>query len=129
MINAPNVTPAAIDVFRQAAFRLEASRVPDFKCEAEAHALEHAPREACGVVVDGKYWRCRNIASDPQKNFALNPCDYATASLFGEVEAIVHSHPQGGPASKADLAACQQTRLPWHIYSIPERKWLTINPC
>lgn len=103
--------------------------MPDFRCDAEAHALEHAPREACGVVVDGKYWRCRNIASDPKESFALNPCDYAAAALFGKVEAIVHSHPQGGPASEADHAACQHTRLPWHIYSMPDRQWLTINPC
>lgn len=102
--------------------------MPDFRCDAEAHALEHAPKESCGVVVDGKYWRCRNIAADPEQSFALNPCDYAAAALFGRVEAIVHSHPQGGPASEADLAACKQTKVPWHIYSMPDRQWLTINP-
>tara|TARA_R110002050_G_scaffold243944_2_gene380460 strand:+ start:822 stop:1130 length:309 start_codon:yes stop_codon:yes gene_type:complete len=102
--------------------------VPDFRVDAERHAEEQSPKEACGVVMDGRYWRCRNIADNPEQDFILNPCDYAVAALYGTVEAIVHSHPQGGPASKADLASCKQTNLPWHIYSIPNQKWSTINP-
>ena len=101
----------------------------DFRLEAEAHALEQAPREACGVVVNGQYWRCRNIAEDPEQDFVIEPRDYAVAAMYGEVEAIVHSHPQGGPASKADLAACKHTRLPWHIYSMPDRQWSITKPC
>ena len=84
----------------------------DFRLDAEAHALQQAPREACGVVVGGRYWRCRNIAEDPGQDFVMEPRDYAVAAMYGKVEAIVHSHPQGGPASEADLAACKHTRLP-----------------
>ena len=102
--------------------------MPDFRVDAERHAEEQSPKEACGVVMDGRYWRCRNIADNPEQDFILNPRDYAVAALYGTVEAIVHSHPQGGPASKADLASCKQTNLPWHIYLIPSQKWLTINP-
>ena len=32
----------------------------DFRSDAEQHAARCAPNEACGVVVDGKYWPCRN---------------------------------------------------------------------
>ena len=74
----------------------------DFRCDAERHALEHAPREACGVVVDGRYWPCRNIAEDPEQDFVIDPRDYAVAALYGTVEAIVHSHPMGGAASSVD---------------------------
>ena len=109
-------------------FPLEAFQVQDFRCKAEEHAYEMTPKESCGVVVDGKYWRCRNIAVNPENDFCLDPRDYAMARLYGKLEAIVHSHPQGGPASEADLKAQQQMKLPWHIYSIPEKKWLTINP-
>jgi uncharacterized repeat protein (TIGR04076 family) len=109
--------------------RLEVFQVQDFRSEAKEHALQQAPREACGVVVDGQYWRCRNIADNPEQDFVLNPCDYAVAALFGAVEAVVHSHPMGGRASKADIKACCGTKVPWHIYSMPEDKWSTINPC
>ena len=108
--------------------RLEDSQVRDFKSDAEQHALRCLPSEACGVVVDGKYWPCRNIADDPSADFAIDPRDYATASFFGSVEAIVHSHPEGGPASEADRRACTGTDLPWHIWSVPDKPWLTIEP-
>ena len=100
----------------------------DFRPEAEAHALEQAPREACGVVVNGKYWRCRNIAEDPEQDFVIEPRDYAVAAMYGRVEAIVHSHPMGGSASPADKASCTGTKLSWHIWSVPDKQWSTINP-
>ena len=102
--------------------------MPDFRCEAEAHAAEQEPKESCGVVVAGRYCPCRNIASDPEQDFVLSPVDYARAALSGKIEAIVHWHPKGGRASEADYAAGQQTRVPGNIYSRPDRKWLTINP-
>ncbi len=100
-----------------------------FRSDAEEHAAKESPREACGLVVSGRYFPCRNIANDPEQDFVLNPVDYARAAMSGTIEAIVHSHPKGGPASQADRSACQCTKLPWHIYSMPDQKWLTINPC
>ena len=100
----------------------------DFRSDAEQHALRCAPKEACGVVVDGKYWPCRNVADNPCVDFAIDPRDYATASFLGTVEAIVHSHPEGGLASAADKRACIGTKVPWHIWSIPDRQWSTIVP-
>ena len=105
------------------------SPAPGYRSDAERHALEEAPREACGVVIDGRYWRCRNIADDPEQDFVMNPTDYAKAALSGRVEAVVHSHPMGGPASETDRRSCTGTRIPWHIWSMPENQWSTINPC
>lgn len=102
--------------------------MPDFKSDAEKHATRSVPNEACGVVVDGKYWPCRNIADNPCDNFVIEPKDYATAAMFGAVEAIVHSHPKGGSASEADIRACTGTKIPWHIWSVPDKQWSTINP-
>lgn len=99
-----------------------------FRPDAEQHAEEQSPKEACGVVVNGRYWRCRNIADDPVRDFVIDPRDYAVAAMYGKIEAIVHSHPMGGPASGADKASCIGTKVPWHIYSMPKKQWLTIGP-
>ena len=100
----------------------------DFRSDAEQHAARCAPNEACGVVVDGKYWPCRNIADDPCADFVIEPKDYAVAAMFGAVQAIVHSHPEGGTASEADRRACTGTQVPWHIWSVPDKQWSTIKP-
>ena len=107
---------------------LEGIQVQDFRSDAEQHAARCAPKEACGVVVDGKYWPCRNIADDPCADFVIKPKDYAVAAMFGSVQAIVHSHPEGGTASEADRRACTGTQVPWHIWSVPDKQWSTIKP-
>lgn len=102
--------------------------MPDFRSDAVKHAKASGRMESCGLVVNGAYWRCRNIADDPFSDFVIDPKDYVLASLHGKIQAIVHSHPNGGPASEADKAACAATKLPWHIWSVPEEQWSTINP-
>ena len=100
----------------------------DFRSDAEQHAARCVPTESCGVVVNGKYWPCRNIADDPAADFVIHPRDYAVAAMYGSVEAIVHSHPKGGSASKADERSCAGTKVPWHIWSVPDKQWSTIKP-
>lgn len=102
--------------------------MPDFRCDAEAHAARSYPREACGLVVNGQYWPCRNIADEPEHRFVIEPRDYAVAAMMGKVEAVVHSHPHGGPASEWDQTVCSEGSVPWHIFELPEGKWLTIDP-
>ena len=102
--------------------------MPDFRCDAEAHAARSYPNECCGLVVNGEYWPCRNTAELPTSTFVLEPRDYAVAAIMGKVEAVVHSHPRGGPASESDQAVCSQGSVPWHIWRMPQREWLTINP-
>lgn len=99
-----------------------------FKREAVRHAEQEYPKESAGLVVGGSYFPCRNIAADPKKNFAINPVDYARAMLAGPIQAVVHSHPQGTPVSDCDRRACSQIKLPWHVYSVPDQQWLTIDP-
>jgi|TARA_R100000084_G_scaffold32111_2_gene12380 proteasome lid subunit RPN8/RPN11 len=102
--------------------------VLDFRFDAERHANDQFPLEACGVVVDGRYWRCRNISDEPQNDFVIDPRDYAAASLYGDIDGIVHSHPLGGAASDCDKNSCTVTGKVWHIYSVPDKQWLTIDP-
>ena len=100
----------------------------DFRHDFEAHARQQFPNEACGVIVNGEYWRCRNIADDPTQDFVLDPRDYAVASFYGKIEAVVHSHPQGVIASTVDHCSCLETKMPWHIWSMPDDTWITIEP-
>ena len=103
-------------------------QVQDFKFDAAKHALNKAPEESVGLVVDGKYWPCRNMADSPEKHFVLSPWDYARAMMAGTIQAVVHSHPQGTPPSDFDRKACTQTKLPWYVYSVPDDSWSTLNP-
>ena len=100
----------------------------DYRFEAVRHAEKEYPKESAGVIVNNSYFPCRNIADDPENNFVISPIDYGRAMMSGEIEAIVHSHPQGTPPSDHDQKACSQTKMPWHIYSVPDKRWLTIKP-
>ena len=102
------------------------------KSEAERHAKSAAPHEACGILIAApngqRYWPCRNICEQPDQHFVMDPRDYYRAMLNGTILALIHSHPQGGPASDLDYRACLQSGVPWLIYCLPENQWLTINP-
>lgn len=98
-----------------------------------AHAAEQYPKECCGLLLSigrkQKYFPCRNIASEPNDEFRLDPEDYAAAEDLGEVIGIVHSHPDAtSRPSPHDLAMCEATALPWHILSWPEGDLRTITP-
>ena len=100
----------------------------DFRLDAICHTKHEYPKESVGLIVDGKYVPCRNIADDPENTFVISPVDYARAMLSGTIEAVVHSHPQGTPVSEHDRKACKQTKIPWYVYSVPDQQWLTVDP-
>ena len=99
-----------------------------FKLAAKQHALEEAPKEACGIVVNDIYYPCKNIADTPENTFAIHPKDFLKARSKGKLQYIVHSHPAGGLASKTDINACKATKLKWYIYRNTLDEWLIINP-
>jgi len=90
--------------------------------DAKKHAAECAPRESCGLVlvIKGRevYRPCRNMAAD--KEFLLDPLDYAKAEDDGEVMAVVHSHVNAPVLpSDADRKGCEESGLPWFIVGHP----------
>jgi proteasome lid subunit RPN8/RPN11 len=85
----------------------------------QAHALATYPEEACGVIKDGQYVRCRNVAAAPRLSFRI--AARRLASLM-PVEAIVHSHPDGPDSPTADDMRQQiATAVPWIIVSTDGR--------
>ena len=86
------------------------------------HILEHAqeeyPRECFGVIVEGKYYACRNIAPFGEGEAQLHPDDYR--EFEGRIEAFVHSHPDGSSkASQADLVQMEYFNVPYIICGYP----------
>ena len=95
---------------------------------AEQYFLESCPNEACGVIVKDQFFACRNISENPEKSFALHPQDYVRARMKGSITAIIHSHPKGGVASNVDIKSCNYAKVPFYIFSVPDKRWLIIEP-
>ncbi|HFW3715374.1 TPA: C40 family peptidase [Salmonella enterica subsp. enterica serovar 6,7:y:-] len=85
-----------------------------------AHARQCAPAESCGYVVrtaqGEQYFPCENLSAEPTQYFCIAPEDYLKAQAAGDVVALVHSHPDGGPyLSSGDRTLQLQTALPWWL--------------
>jgi proteasome lid subunit RPN8/RPN11 len=84
---------------------------------AQAHGLAEYPREAAGLVVDGVYVPCGNLAEDPTTDFAIDAG--LVRDLGARVEGLIHSHPGDWPVPTAgDMRQQQAMDIPWGIYSV-----------
>lgn len=82
--------------------------------DAKAHAERVFPQESCGVVIDGKYQPLENLAPDKENYFSIDPAVFVGM----EVEAIIHSHPNGVPVpSEADMTSQIATAVPWGLFA------------
>lgn len=91
--------------------------------EAEAHAIAEFPKESCGLVVvvgrKEQYYPCRNIADDPEKDFAIDGRDFYTAEELGKITMVVHSHPNANALpTEHDKLACERSMFPWCILAV-----------
>jgi cell wall-associated NlpC family hydrolase len=91
----------------------------------QAHALREYPKEACGVIVEGKYLPCTNAAKDPLRDFKISAKELASIkATHGTVEAILHTHPYHPNMqheepkewpSGHDLQSWIKSKKPWGI--------------
>jgi len=101
------------------------------------HAAAEAPRECCGLLVRDPeagtlhYMRAANLhrGEGGVDRFVLDPETWVMAEAFGDVLAVVHSHPNASAnPSMADRAQCEASGLPWLIVGWPSGVMVEIGP-
>lgn len=97
------------------------------------YAKAQAPKEACAFVVNKNGVEhlvpVENNHWTPEQAFLIRPENWAAATNIGPILSIVHSHPvTPAIASTADKVMCEESRLPWHIYSLESDTWAHLFP-
>lgn len=111
------------------------AQFPDAVADARTHARSVFPEESCGLIVNGRYVACENRAADPATHdkddatcrcrlcaFEIADSDYLAHQA--ELQAVVHSHPNG-PAypSKADMVQQEASDVTWIIITLDETRF------
>lgn len=109
--------------------KLKTAILDHAKQEYEAGmSLNGSPKESCGVVVDNQYIPCTNL-SEEEDQFSIDPIDLVRAEAVGEIQAYVHSHPDGTTeASEPDRVGINHHGKTWLICSYPEEDIALYNP-
>lgn len=80
------------------------------------HAKSVTPHECCGFIVNGRFEPAFNFSRDPENYFNMR-------GLPDDVQAVVHSHPNGPfYPSKADMMQQITSALPWGIAAFDDEK-------
>ncbi len=83
---------------------------------AGRHAASEAPNESCGLVRAGRYVACENVSPEPWHEFIIAKEQITEALAAGDLEGVIHSHPDGPwYPTKADAEGQIATGVPWAI--------------
>ena len=94
------------------------------KADIIAHAFDRYPAECCGLIIDEDYYPCDNVAVNPTEHFEIDPKDFARAESMGQIQAIVHSHPDGGVLpSDLDKLQIELHGVPWVIVAVSKQDY------
>lgn len=94
-----------------------------FAKQLRADIINHAktcyPAECCGLIIGDEYYSCDNIAFDTYNHFEIDPSEFIKLSQIGDIQAIVHSHPDGtGELSEIDKIQMGLHGVDWVICGI-----------
>jgi proteasome lid subunit RPN8/RPN11 len=86
------------------------------------YALEKYPEEMCGVISGGEFFPMRNIAENTLECFRI---DEKELLRYSQIDAIVHSHPNGPEyPSKEDMARQIESNTPWGLINVGAHGWV-----
>lgn len=85
------------------------------------HARSEWPKEACGAIIDGKYIRFENKASDTSNTFLINDPVFNQAYMDGKVEVVIHSHNNYPMLSKEDQEQQQALDIPFGVINLKNK--------
>lgn len=88
---------------------------------ARDHALQEWPNEAVGIVVANRYRRLFNISDDIKNKARWDPKEIAGAYATGQLQAMIHSHPNGQASpSHVDMVMQTIASVPWGVVVLKE---------
>lgn len=94
-------------------------QIKTLKTAITAHAKTCYPTECCGLIIGDEYYPCDNIAFDPYNHFEIDPSEFIKLSQIGDIQAIVHSHPDGtGELSEIDKIQMGLHGIDWVICGV-----------
>lgn len=107
--------------------QIEASFAPEAVLAAREHARREFPRESCGFIVADRYMPCENLAAKPEDDFFIAPQRWNEALALGDIQAVVHSHPNGEVfPTAADMRSQRDTAVPWVIIALDSERVLDL---
>lgn len=86
--------------------------------DAIEHAKEEYPKESCGLVINDKYLKCKNIAKDPLNDFEIDQNIVIKYRLNKSLKGVIHSHIDAKHASKEDMTHQISNNVPWCIINL-----------
>lgn len=97
--------------------------------EIYSHVAKEAPREGCGIIIDGpKFIPLDNISKE-KDHFTIDPKEFVKYSMFSKILYVVHSHyMQDCKPSEHDKNNCKAVGIPYLIVSYPEKKEYIYDP-
>jgi proteasome lid subunit RPN8/RPN11 len=82
--------------------------------EIKKYLVSEYPREGCGLIVDGRFIPCLNVAANTKKEFQISRADQKGQQV--KIQAVIHSHPDGLRCpSAADMRGQIEMGIPWGI--------------
>lgn len=104
------------------------------KREIKKHALEEAPNECCGILLQNhltknlEIFRCQNSAGNKAVHFSISPSHYLKASLKGDIIAFYHSHNSESDFSDFDKMQSENHNVKFILYCVESKSFSEYSP-